>query len=91
MSQTMLTVSLKSTDMLNLTMDQRNTFKLGLVPPAGLGGVTDYRDLDFKPSINSVTLIGDRSLEELGMQPAGDYADAALTNLEIEELLRNFV
>lgn len=36
----------------------------------------DYNDLDDKPQINSVELIGNRSLSELGIQPAGSYEPA---------------
>lgn len=33
----------------------------------------DYRPLQYKPSINDITLEGNKSLEELGVQPAGEY------------------
>jgi hypothetical protein len=36
----------------------------------------DYNDLDDKPQINSVELIGNRSLSELGIQPEGSYEPA---------------
>lgn len=36
-------------------------------------GVTDYDYLDNRPLINHVLLTGDRSLLELGIQPAGNY------------------
>lgn len=36
-------------------------------------GTMDYDDLDNKPSINSVELTGDKSLNDLGIQPAGSY------------------
>ena len=36
-------------------------------------GTTDYGDLDNKPSIGGVTLEGNKTLEQLGIQPAGDY------------------
>jgi hypothetical protein len=39
----------------------------------GEQGSTDYENLTNKPAINSVTLSGDKSLEDLGIQPAGDY------------------
>ena len=42
-------------------------------------GTTDYTELENKPSINSVTLEGDKSFEDLGSE--------ALTNTEIEDLL----
>lgn len=40
----------------------------------GSGGTSDYLDLDNKPSINNVELNGNKSLEDLGIQPKGDYA-----------------
>lgn len=51
----------------------------------------DYSYLTNKPSINEVSLEGDKSLEELGVQPAGTYPDHELTNREIEELLNSAV
>lgn len=33
----------------------------------------DYRPLQYKPSINDIVLEGNKSLEELGIQPAGEY------------------
>lgn len=33
----------------------------------------DYRPLQYKPSINDITLEGNKSLEELGIQLAGEY------------------
>lgn len=38
------------------------------------GGASDYTDLENKPSINSVELVGNKSLADLGIQPSGDYA-----------------
>lgn len=38
------------------------------------GGTGDYSDLTNKPSINNVTLSGNKSLNDLGVQPTGDYA-----------------
>lgn len=37
-------------------------------------GVSDYEDLDNKPTINDVELVGNKTLDELGVQPKGDYA-----------------
>lgn len=35
--------------------------------------VFDYNQAQNKPSINGVTLVGDKTSEDLGLQPAGDY------------------
>lgn len=40
------------------------------------GGTTDYNQLTNKPQINSVELSGNKSLEDLGIQPAGNYIEA---------------
>lgn len=45
-------------------------------------GITDYDDLTGRPSINNVTLTGDKTLAQLGIQPVGNYlttTDAANT------------
>lgn len=55
----------------------------------GSGGTTDYEELDNLPQVNSVELIGNKTLDELNIQPKGEYADEALTNQEIEDLLNN--
>lgn len=46
----------------------------------------DYNKLVNKPSINSIVLIHNKTSEDLGLQPAGEYADAKITNLEIDAL-----
>lgn len=40
------------------------------------GGTTDYTQLTNKPQINSVELSGNKSLSDLGIQPAGNYIEA---------------
>ena len=40
----------------------------------GESGTTDYSDLENKPKINNVELNGNKSLQDLGVQPRGDYA-----------------
>lgn len=46
-----------------------------------------YEDLENKPSINGVVLSGDISLEELGIQPAGDYPSKNLTADDIDAII----
>lgn len=43
-------------------------------------GVSDYEELDNKPQINDVELVGNKSFPDLGMRP--------MTNMEIMEILR---
>ena len=40
----------------------------------GSGGTSDYTDLTNKPKINNVELNGNKTLNDLGIQPAGNYA-----------------
>lgn len=42
--------------------------------PTGGGGTTNYEDLSNKPKIGDVELVGTKTLVQLGIQPAGDYA-----------------
>ena len=39
-----------------------------LTVPANLGGFTSYEQLDNKPSIEDVTLVGNKTFEELGLE-----------------------
>ena len=39
----------------------------------GEGGTTNYEELINKPKINNVALSGNKTLDELGIQPSGDY------------------
>ena len=43
---------------------------------SGSGGTTDNTQLTNKPQINSVELSGNKSLSDLGIQPAGNYIEA---------------
>ena len=47
----------------------------------------DYNNLDHKPQINSVTLIGNKTGEQLNLQAKMD----TLTNMDIERLINSFV
>lgn len=40
----------------------------------GSGGTTNYNTLSNKPQINGITLSGNQTSTDLGLQPAGDYA-----------------
>lgn len=41
---------------------------------SGSTGTTDYGKLTNKPQINNVELSGNKTSQELGLQPSGDYA-----------------
>ena len=75
-------------DELIITLDSNNLLDVQLQNVVTrIGGVDDYEDLRNKPSINEVTLSGNKSSEELGLQPIGDYPNHALTNEEIDAIL----
>lgn len=57
------------------------------VPGSGTGGTTNYNDLSNKPQINSIELVGNRSLDELNIQIKGDYETESISNTELENLL----
>lgn len=40
---------------------------------SGTGGTSNYNQLTNKPQINDIELTGNKTLEDLGVQPAGDY------------------
>ncbi|MCM1497226.1 MAG: hypothetical protein NC124_02050 [Clostridium sp.] len=44
---------------------------------SGSGGTSDYTSLSNKPSIANITLEGNKTLEDLGIQPVGSYATEA--------------
>lgn len=49
--------------------------------------MTDYNTMLNKPSINDVALVGNKTLEDLGIQPAGDYLTAVPEEYITEEEL----
>ena len=56
----------------NITIEQvGNVMKIS--SSGGGGGSTNYNDLSNKPSINNVTLQGNKTLNDLGIQPSGNY------------------
>ena len=50
----------------------------------------DYERLINQPQVNYVTLIGNKTLDDLDIQVKGDYPDEALTNTDIENILNGF-
>ena len=60
-------------DKINMSMSRKP--KITLKVQRGGGGTNNYNALVEKPSINGVTLIGDKSIEELGVD--------TMTNQEI--------
>lgn len=78
-------------DYLKLKLREEDRLRLTIATGASIG-TDDYNELKNKPSINTVTLIGDRSLESLGAQKQGNYIeeDDALTNMEIDAIIGAF-
>lgn len=50
------------------------------------GGTTNYEKLSNKPFINNIELVGNKTLEELGIQPTGDYALKSELPTKVSEL-----
>lgn len=55
----------------NDTQDYTDT---GVVASGGGGGVSSYNDLSDRPTIGGVLLEGNKTAQDLGLQPKGDYA-----------------
>lgn len=60
----------------NLTIAADGT----LSATGGSAGTTDYTQLENKPQINSVELTGNKTLNDLGIQPKGNYLTALPDN-----------
>ena len=48
----------------------------GTIHAIGSGGASSYEELQGKPSINGTELSGNKTLAELGIQPAGSYLES---------------
>ena len=57
----------------NITLNQEGSTLTINSTGGGSGGTTDYSALTNKPSINNVTLSGNKTISDLGLQPAGNY------------------
>lgn len=74
------TIPIAKTDLLGGVKPDGTTITAdadGTIHAVGGGeeGTTDYNALENKPSINNVTLSGNKTLEELGIQAKGDYVE----------------
>lgn len=58
----------------NITLDQEGSTLTINSTGGGGGGTSNYNALTNKPKINNVELNGNKSLNDLGIQPAGNYA-----------------
>ena len=57
--------------------------------PTGGGETTNYKDLSNKPKIGDVELVGTKTLVQLGIQPAGDYATETYVTEQIAAAVGN--
>jgi hypothetical protein len=57
----------------NITLDQVGS-TLTINSTGGSGGTSDYEELENQPKVNNVTLKGNKTSSDLGLQPAGNYA-----------------
>ncbi len=62
-----------------LTLEEREPLETTLDTALRVLGTGNYEDLTNKPSIEGVTLLGDRSFRALGLDP--------ITNSEIDEII----
>lgn len=60
--------------------------KIAPLTSTGGGGTSDYNRLNNKPSINDIVLEGNKTLEELGAQPAGDYVEQTEFTEQLDEI-----
>lgn len=49
-------------------------------------GTSNYEELENKPSINNVELTGNKTLDEMGIQPKGEYAFSNEIPTNVSEL-----
>ena len=55
-------------------------------------GMTEknYENLINKPKINNIELLGNKTLNDLGIQEKGSYAEKRITNTELEEIFKDW-
>lgn len=63
-----------------------NGIKWVPISASGVEGISDYSDLDNKPSINGVTLMGNVALSTLGIQSTSDM-DRYVEDSEVASLI----
>lgn len=60
--------------------------KIAPLTAVGSGGTSDYNKLKNQPSVNDITLVGNKTLDELGIQPAGDYVEQTEFAEQLDEI-----
>ena len=69
-----------------ITLSDGTEIDAGHISGGGGSGVDSYLDLNDKPSLNNVTIEGDMTLHELGIQPEGNYAEESDIPTTLAEL-----
>lgn len=62
---------IKATDAMTQPVGQRNGQLFTEPGGGGGGGTSDYNDLDNKPQINSITLVGNKTASDLSVETRG--------------------
>lgn len=73
--------------------EQQSTFKVDVeeqINIKGGTGTSDYNSLKNKPKINDIELRGSKTLDELGIQPKGDYITNNTLETELEDVVDTF-
>ena len=68
---------------LKIGVGDKHWSELSYIGGSGGAGVSDYRDLEGLPSINQITLLGDKDSSELGLQGEMD----ALLESDIDRII----
>lgn len=55
-------------------------------PQNVVGGTTNYKALSNKPLINGIELVDDKTLEDLGIQPIGNYASEEYVQEQVDNI-----
>lgn len=84
-----LTLKIRDEPKLQLNLQGKDTLNIALGQPVATG-TKDYEKLFNKPQINRIELIGNRSLDELGIQKAHEAPTESISNTEIDDILSIF-
>lgn len=74
---------------IDINMDDRDIQIEAETQTRIIGETTNYEDLQNLPKVNNVTLIGNKSLNDLGIQPKGDYATTNDIPTNVSELVND--
>lgn len=75
-------VALAKSDTMKQRINKNIHFSIFLAP-----GTTNYNQLTNKPQINGIELSGNKTLDDLGIQPKGDYITSDTEIPEVDNTL----